>query len=274
MSVPATLVGINTYPIKSCAVQRHTGIEVQPRGLDEDRRWLVTDPQGRFMTGREHGRLVRIVATATADGVRLEAAGMPPLAVLHPPSDAPVQPVEIWADRPPAALAGADQWLTEYLGTPAQLWYQRDEDVRPVPVEKGAEAGDHVSFADGYPVLLIGTASLEDLNGRLNGRLNAPVSMDQFRPNLIVKTEQAFVEDRWRRIRIGDCEFDLATRCSRCIFTTVDPATGQRDSGGEPFKTLRTYRFDKAKRGVMFGMNLIPRVIGQLGVGNDVQVLT
>ncbi len=265
----ATLAAIRTFPIKSCAPQQHTDIEVQLRGLAHDRRWLVTDPDGRFITGRQHGQMVRIAATPSEHGLVLEAPGMPRLEVSRPAADTTVQTVQIWKDNPPAAVAGGGEWLSQYLGMPAQLCYQREQDIRPVPPEKGGDEGDHVSFADAYPVLLIGTASLDDLNQRLP----SPVTMGQFRTNLVAQTDRPYVEEDWRRVRIGDCEFDVASRCSRCVFTTVDPVSGQRDPSGEPFKTLRSYRFDKEKRGVMFGVNLIPRGTGTLRLASEVQVL-
>ena len=120
-----------------------------------------------------------------------------------------------------------------------------------------------VSFADGYPQLLIGTASLEDLNSRLD----KPVAMGRFRPNIVVTTREPFVEDTWQRVRIGDCEFDVVKRCARCVFTTVDPDTGVKNADGEPLKTLRGFRLDRAERGVLFGVNLVPRSTGRLEAG-------
>ena len=97
--------------------------------------------------------------------------------------------------------------------------------------------------------------------------------MDRFRPNLVVRTERAFEEDEWQRLRVGDCEFDVIKRCARCILTTVDPQTGEKGADGEPLKTLRSFRFDKAARGILFGVNLIPRQLGTVSVGDPVSVL-
>ena len=136
---------------------------------------------------------------------------------------------------------------------------------RPVPNE-AAEFDDEVSFADGAPILLISTGSLADLNGRLA----EPVTMTRFRPNIVVAAPTPFVEDSWRSIAVGSAEFAVAWQCSRCILTTIDPATGVKHPRGEPLETLRSYRRVGAK--TMFGQNLIPRKRGAIRVGDTVRV--
>jgi uncharacterized protein YcbX len=142
-----------------------------------------------------------------------------------------------------------------------------DELVRGVDPDYG-QVGDEVSFADGFPLLLISEASLADLNGRLE----TPVSMRRFRPNLVVDGERAYAEDQWRRIRVGDVEFEGAKNCSRCVFTTIDPDTGVKDPTREPLRTLGGYR-RKPQGGVYFGQNLIPRSGGAIHVGDRVEIL-
>ena len=267
----STLTGIHTYPIKSCAGLRHAAIDVQPRGLAGDRRWLLVDDKGRFITGRQHPTLVRVRAEETPQGLALAAPGRAPLNVPIPSADAGGRTVQIWRDETTARSAGdaADRWFSDYLGAPCTLVYQHDDDLRGLGESPGAREGDHVSFADGYPLLLIGSASLADLNRRLA----APAVMGRFRTNLIAATDTPFEEDEWRAVRIGECEFDVAKRCARCVFTTVDPINGTKDPSGEPLKTLRSYRLDKSERGVMFGVNLIPRRTGRIEIGQTIEPL-
>jgi uncharacterized protein YcbX len=198
---------------------------------------------------------------------------MDPLSLSEPPADGPTVGVRIWRDDVTAhtVSAAADAWLSEFLGAPCSLVYQHEQDLRPISDPQHATGDDDiVSFADGYPLLLIGSASL----AALNQRLQRPVAMDRFRPNLVVDTTTPFIEDSWSQVRIGDTRFEVAKRCARCVFTTVDPATGEVDADGEPLRTLRGFRLDKAARGVMFGVNLIPRGRrdGVLQVGQSLAV--
>ncbi len=263
------LTSIHTYPIKSCAGLRHSSIAVEPRGLAGDRRWLIVDPAGRFITGRQHPSLVRVRIEPTADGLLLNAPGMPRLNVATPPRSDAAAKIRIWRDDTTARQAdkSAAEWLSTYLGTRCRLVYQHDDDLRTIADQQGGRSGDHVSFADAYPLLLIGSASLADLNRRLP----APVVMERFRTNLVAATDEPFVEDGWRTAEIGGVTFDVAKRCSRCVFTTVDPISGTKNADGEPFKTLRSYRLSKEERGVLFGVNLIPRKTGVIRNGQTIE---
>ena len=262
---------LHVYPLKSIAGQRLSNAEVTPRGFAHDRRFLLVDLEHRFLTGRQHPDLVLARATVLNDGWRFDAPGCEPLHVTPPDDDVDAITVTIWNDEVPARPVGAraDAWFSDYLGQPCQLVYQHDQDLRPVRPARATRDSDVVSFADGYPVLLIGTASLADLNARLA----MPVSMGRFRTNIVADTHEAFVEDRWRRIRIGDVEFDVVKRCARCVFTTIDPLSGARDPNNEPLATLRGYRLDKGERGVMFGVNLIPRSVGHIACGLPIDVI-
>jgi len=124
-----------------------------------------------------------------------------------------------------------------------------------------------VSFADAYPVLVVSQSAIESLNSRLM----VPASMQQFRPNIVINDVDAHAEDHWRRVRIGEVEFEAAKRCGRCVFTTVDPVSGQRDPGGEPLKTLKGYRRDEGA--VRFGMYLVPRSLGIVREGDRIEIL-
>jgi len=261
------LSALHLYPIKSSAPLAVEAARVQTRGLEYDRRWMVVDADGRFITGRELPRLTLVVAQPGPEGLSLSAPRMPTLSVPIPLAEA-TRPVTVWKNEVAAKPAGAsaDQWLSEFLQRPAHLVHMDAAVTRPMTDPK-SQAGDEVSFADAFPLLLISRAALEGLNERLA----KPVSMLQFRPNLVVDGVAAHAEDGWKRIRIGEVEFDVAKACTRCVFTTVDPVRGEKDPDGEPLRTLIGYR--RTPEGVTFGQNLIPRSLGSVRVGDAVQVL-
>jgi uncharacterized protein len=263
-----TLSAIHIFPIKSCAALSPAEIAVEPRGLAGDRRWMIVDGNGKFVTGRLYARLPLLRATPLPQGLRLEAPDMPPLEIGLPAATAPRLSVEVWKNQVDAVCAdtSADAWISRFLGNELRLVHMDATARRPVSPDHG-QPGDEVSFADGYPQLLISAAALD----ALNEKLAQPVSMLNFRPNLVVTGTAAHAEDSWKRIRIGDVEFDLVKPCTRCVFTTVDPLRGERRSDGEPLKTLTGYR--RTPAGVTFGQNLIARGSGVLRVGDAVDVL-
>ena len=255
------------YPIKSSAPLETQTAVVEPRGLRHDRRWMVVDAENRFLTGRELPRLTLVRAQPVPTGLSLNAPGMPSLSVPFPQIEATVS-VNVWKNEVAAKPAGAaaEVWLSEFLQQPARLVHM-DAGVSRAMTDPHSQAGDEVSFADAFPLLLISRAALDGLNARLV----RPVSMLQFRPNLVVDGVAAHAEDGWKRIRIGEVEFDVAKACTRCVFTTVDPMRGERDPDGEPLRTLIGYR--RTADGVTFGQNLIPRSAGSVRVGDAVEVL-
>lgn len=264
----ASLSALYVYPVKSCAALAPASAQVEARGLAGDRRWLVVDAAGKFVTGRLYARMPLIHATPLPQGLRLEAPDMPPLEIAIPGADAPRRRVEVWrsaVDALPAAAA-ADAWFSRFLGAELSLVHMDEAAHRAVSPDYG-RPGDEVSFADGYPQLLISAAALD----ALNARLAEPVDMRRFRPNLVVAGTAPHAEDDWKRIRIGAVEFDVVKPCTRCVFTTVDPLRGQRNADGEPLKTLTGYR--RTPAGVTFGQNLIPRGRGTIALGDAVEVL-
>ena len=265
------LSAISVYPLKSAAGMSLDASRVEPRGLVGDRRWMVTDAAGRFLTGREHPRLVLVRARTVDEGLRVEAPGRSPMTVASAAtgSGARARPVTIWGDDCDGIDAGdeASHWFSEFLATPARLVEMPDDCLRPADPEV-ARPGSLVSFADGYPVMLIGRASLDELDARLG----TPTSMRRFRPNLVVDGAAPFAEDHWWRLRIGEVEFEGAENCERCTFPTIDPDTGVKDARREPMRTLATFR-RRAEGGVFLGQNLIPRTFGAVRVGDPVEIL-
>ena len=261
------LSGLYLYPIKSSAPLEMQAAVVEPRGLRHDRRWMVVDEEGRFLTGRQLPRLTLVRAQPDSQGLWLDAPGMPSLQVPVPQTEATVS-VNVWKNEVDAKRVdiAADAWLSAFLQQPVHLVHMDAGVTRPM-TDPQSRSGDEVSFADAFPLLLISRAALDGLNARLA----KPVSMLQFRPNLVVDGASAHAEDGWKRIRIGEVEFEVAKACTRCVFTTVDPVRGERDPDGEPLRTLIGYR--RTAEGVTFGQNLIPRSLGSVRVGDAVEVL-
>ncbi|HEV2744537.1 MAG TPA: MOSC N-terminal beta barrel domain-containing protein [Rubrobacter sp.] len=259
------LSGVYVYPIKSCGGISLPGADLGATGLLHDRRWMLVDEGGKFMSQRRHPRMALISPRFTPDCLLASAPGMPDLEVPLEGEPAEHIDVEVWGDLQRGAPVGgyADRWFGGFLGVPCRLVRKPDDDVRPVD-SAYARSGDQTSFADGFPLLLISEASLEDLNGRLE----SPVPMNRFRPNLVVRGCGPYAEDGWREIRIGAATFRVAEACPRCAITTVDQESGER--GKEPLRTLATYR--KADGEVWFGRNLIHTSPGAVSVGDPVEV--
>ncbi|MDC7689205.1 MOSC domain-containing protein [Vogesella indigofera] len=257
------LTQLFVHPLKSCRGNALQRAEVTPQGLRDDRVWLASRADGQFISARSHPRLVQVGVTRQADGQWcFTASGMPPL--LTSPADYRQRvPATVWKSAFSALHgdAAADAWLSHYLGEPLRLLWLGDS----TRVQK--TTADRLSFADGYPYLLLSEASLLDLNSRLA----QPVTMRHFRPNLVVDDTFAFEEDEWRRFRIGAVEFEVVSRCTRCVLTTVDPDSAQPDPQRQPLATLLGYR--RLEEGVCFGVNVIARNSGTLQLGDAVEVL-
>ena len=268
-AAPLALSSLTIYPVKSCAGISLDHSRLEPRGLADDRRWLVVDGAGKGLTGRSVPRLLCINARIDKTSMTLEAPGMDSVRIDQPRTHHDPVEVEIWRDRVDASRVSdaADRWLREFLQITCSLVHMPASSLRQVDPSRSL-SGDVVSFADAFPLLLIADASLHDLNARLR----APVSMARFRPNLTVSGSAAYAEDRWTRVRIGDVDFDVADTCDRCVMTTIDPHSGTRDPQRQPLKTLADYRRDPDK-GIPFGVNLIPRGAGALRLGDPVQLL-
>ncbi len=255
------------YPIKATTAISLQQAEVRPRGLAGDRRWVVVNQQGQFLQQRMHAKLA-IVRTALPDdgGLLVNASDMEPLSVV-PPVGQQRGAATVWSDTVDAADAGdeAAAWFSQFLGLPCRLMFMDKAASRPVEPQYGRE-GDVVSFADALPLLLTTEADLTDLNRRLE----RPLPMSRFRPNLVVDGDAAWADDDWKRLRVGEVEFEITHPCARCVVTTIDQETGQKSPDGEPLKTLATFR--RGEKGVLFGQNLAPRSGGVIRVGDEVNV--
>ncbi len=261
------VTGIAIYPIKGTREVFLSEADVHPRGLAGDRRWMVVDADGNFLQQRVLPSMALIQTVQQCEGALwIDAPGMPRLRVAPPTGDER-KLVRVWRDSLSAAVAGqeANRWLSDYLGLECQLVYMDQAALRPVSSEYGQE-GDIVSFADAMPLLLATEASLADLNRRLD----RAVSMSCFRPNVTIDGDEPWEEDQWKRIRVGDVEFELTHPCARCVVTTIDQQSGAKSSDGEPLRTLATFR--RGPDGVYFGQNLVPRTPGTIRVGDAVTI--
>jgi uncharacterized protein len=274
------------YPIKSVAGIALSEAQMTSRGLQYDRRWMVVDVKGKFISQRRFPRMALIGVNIASQYLQITAPGMADLFVLiddclgmdsgvrNEPFDRLT--VEVWGDRLTAIALGPDseQWFTEFMGIDCQLVYMPDRSNRPTA--HGKLGPDKlVSFADAYPYLLISEASLAGLNEKLAAQRKPIVTMQRFRPNLVIKgCDQPHAEDNWQQIRVGEALFDLPKLCDRCSIPNVNPMTGER--GQEPTKTLSTYRY--WEKGIWFGQNAVqPNMpfegFGTLQLGDRVEVI-
>lgn len=253
--------GLFIYPVKSCRGHSVPEAQLDAWGFQHDRRYLVVTPDGQFLTQRQLPRMALIETELAADRLALAAPRQGSVTIDFPrPGDSarPTRSVTIWKNTVTAEDCGepAAEWLTHFLGTPARLVHMGAGYDRPVKPSK-AQPGDVVSFADAYPLLLLSQASLDALNDRIVATGGEAVPLDRFRANIVIDGCAPHFEDALARFRIGDHVFRNAGPCARCVVTTTDQSTGERD-GPEPLRTLATYRRDAQNPSdVNFAVNVI-----------------
>ena len=269
--MPVTVGALHIYPVKGLKGIDLVEAQCTARGLRHDRRWMVVDADGVFLSQRGHPRMAT-VWTEIADGVlSLAAPDVGSVEVAVDPGRGRTVKVRVWTSVVEALPVSpyADAWLTDYLGTSCRLVYMPEESRRESNAAY-AGPGKLVGFADGFAYLLANTQSLAELNARLAAKGHAALPMNRFRPNLVVTGAAAFAEDGWREIRVGGAVLRTAKPCGRCEVTTTDQATGEV-VGPEPLATLSTFR-DSREFGVMFGMNLVTVEEGRVRVGDAVEI--
>jgi len=257
---------LNIYPLKSARGISLSEVLVTERGFALDRRWMLVNANNRFLSQRQVPRLALVQVEVREKSLFIQAPDIPALTFpLQPGAGDPVR-VSIWDDICEAQMVSdeANDWFSRFLDLPCRLVYMPDESQRPVNPQYSVN-DFQVSFADGYPFLLISRESLDDLSLRLP----EPLPMNRFRPNIVVKGCEPYAEDQWKQIRIGEVTFRVVKPCSRCKITTVDQQTGA--SGKEPLKTLATYRLKDGK--VYFGQNLIHENLGRIKLDQPVNII-
>lgn len=269
----AIVQSIHVHPVKAFRGVSPREAAVEPWGLAADRRWTLIDDGGKVVTQREQPRLALAAAEPMpGGGIRLSAPGREPLTVA-PPEPGGTVPVNIFGTEVEAvpAAGAADAWCSAYLGTGVRLVHMDDPAVRR-PVDPAyALPGETVSFADGCPLLVTTTASLDALNSLIaqgDDAAEGPLPMNRFRPNVVVAGTEAWAEDHWRRVSIGEVTFRGVKPCGRCVVTTTDQDTAAR--GREPLRTLARHR--RVGTGLLFGQYLAPLAPGTIRTGDPVRV--
>jgi uncharacterized protein YcbX len=265
---PLTLSSLYIYPVKSLGGIPLTEAQVELRGLRHDRRWLIVDARNQFMTQRQQPHMALLQVSPAYNGFLLTHRQRPDLLPLYIPFEATPERtlfVTIWDDMVFAwrGTPAADAWLTEALGQTCRLVYMSDMVMRATEPEHNP-ANQMVSFADAYPFLLAGEASLQELNTRLA----EPVPMDRFRPNFVFSGGTPWQEDTWAEFQIGDVRFQVVRPCARCPVTTINQLTAQKSA--EPLRTLATYR--AAGNKVLFGQNVTGPGQGVVRLGDVITV--
>lgn len=278
---------INIYPIKSLKGISVDSAVIERRGLEFDRRWMLTSADGQFLTQREFPKMATVGVEIRDSGLLVTADGITAMVVPFGPATGDEVTVEVWGTTSDAVRygEGVNQWFSQVLGTEVRLLHMPDSAGRDIS-ERFNKGGEQVSFADGYPQLIIGEASLADLNSRLAGETPAVrLEMNRFRPNIVVSGSEAFAEDDWKVMKFGNAVFRSTKPCARCVITTIDQTKGEF-TGKEPLKTLSTYRlakdvvpdrleaFGMSPTAVLFGQNLITESIGStIKVGDAATVV-
>ena len=260
---------INIYPIKSLGGISLKSSKIESRGLQYDRRWMLIDENNEFMSQRKFSEMSLLKVQVFANGISINHKQKNFDSLFIPFNlydDESSIEVKIWDDIVSASLVSnsADCWFSKVLRTPCRLIYMPDNSIRNVDM-KYAQQNEIVSFADGYPFLLIGQASLDELNSKLE----IPVPMNRFRPNLVFTGGNSFDEDKWKKFKISETIFNVVKPCARCTIPTVDQETGIQNS--EPLKTLAKFRTVNNK--VLFGQNLLHEGFGEINLGDEVEVL-
>ncbi|MFD3001148.1 MOSC domain-containing protein [Pontibacter toksunensis] len=263
---------IYIYPIKSLGGISVPTAAVEDRGLRYDRRWMLVDEKGNFLTQRQHARMALLQVSLLEEGLSVshKKGEMEPLFIPFGIKDAaaPELQVTVWDDTLAAQEVGPEisAWFTEALGMPARLVRMLEQARRLVDTEY-ARNGEVVSFSDGYPFIIIGQASLDDLNSRLD----QPVPINQFRPNFVFRGGAAFEEDTWSDFLIGEIPFQAVKPVARCVVTTINQETAGKSA--EPLRTLATYR--QVRHKIIFGQNLLSgSAAGSVKVGDKLEVLS
>lgn len=257
-----TLTEIWIYPVKSLGGIRVNTVRVLGKGMQHDRRWMLVDEQNRFLTQREHPELALFKLAETTEGFEVTHKNDRLLIPATAKGEDDINAF-IWDDQVTVREVGAMQstWFTRILGYNVRLVQFPERNPRPVDPEYSI-SNEHVSLADGYPLLVIGEASLADLNGRLA----KPLPMNRFRPNLVFRGGEPFEEDHWKNFTIGGHRFAGVKGCARCVLTTVDQETGIK--GIEPLATLAKYR--RRNGNVYFGQNVLVLEECQIHVGDTI----
>lgn len=255
------------YPIKSLGGINVDRWPVEKRGLKHDRRWMIVDGEGNFLTARKIPRMATLTTSDCGNGSYLVCAEGMDCVVVPSEPEGRRQTVQVWNTTCEAIGVGdhfgVNEWLSNTLGQTCSLVYMPEDSERRLQAP-GAQQGELLSFTDSNPILVASQASIDDLNGRLAKQ----IPIRRFRPNIVVEGCGPFEEDTWPGLQIGDVQLRFSMKCGRCIFTTIDIDTGE--TSDEPLRTLNTYR--KEGNHVWFGSFYVPTILGEIAVGDRLVV--
>nr|WP_294946763.1 MOSC N-terminal beta barrel domain-containing protein [uncultured Mucilaginibacter sp.] len=255
------------YPIKSLGGISLTNAQLTDRGLQHDRRWMLIDANNRFLSQRENSQMALLKTALSEDGVLVTyTPDGTSITLPFLPQSEELLDVTIWDDTCIAQLVSPDidAWFSQKIGIPARLVYMPENSLRQTDL-KYTNEGSITSFSDAYPMLIIGQASLDDLNNRMPEAL----PMNRFRPNIVFTGGEAYSEDLMKHVAINGIDMYGVKLCARCVMTTVDQQSAKK--GKEPLKTLAKYRLKNNK--IYFGQNLVHNGEGVLNVGDELSVL-
>ncbi len=274
-----TVASLHIYPIKSLGGFSVKEARTTDRGFEHDRRWMLVDTNGRFISQREAGAMACLHCSSTKYGFRVSDIRDGDVIDLPWRLDGgETQRASVWSDEVDALRASEEvsAWFADKLGITCALLYMPESTHRPVDP---AYASGITSLSDGFPYLILSQASLDDLNARIRSSSDhlidpsSDLGMERFRPNIVIAGGTAFQEDSWQEIAIGDTLFSLVKPCGRCAIPTIDQRTGEK--GKEPTRTLATFRKRVTEAGavkVEFGMNAMAIAGGQLNSGDPIRV--
>jgi uncharacterized protein YcbX len=252
---------LHVYPVKGCGGLALARADVHVTGLAtagvHDREWMVVDGHAAFVTQRESPRLAQVATTIVDGELALSAPDAGTIAIAPRDGGSRAHEVTVWRSNVRGFDAGdaAAKWISAFLRKEVRLVRFDGSKARICNPDYAGDSGAHTMFADGYPVLVIGQASLDDLNARLAGKGERTLPMNRFRPNIVVEGLPPYEEDHADTLECDGVALRMVKPCVRCKVTTTDQATGR--VGVEPLHTLSTYRRDDALAGVTFGMNAI-----------------
>lgn len=262
-----TVSELYIYPIKSLGGISLHSAPLTDRGFAYDRRWMLVDDNNQFLTQREVTAMALLQPQLTEKGLLVQNTRVPGEEWLVPfePVTTNTAIVTVWSQhcRAQQVSTEADAWFSKQLGISCKLMYMPHSTRRFVD-GRYAHNKEITSFSDGFPLLMIGQASLDDLNNRLE----TPLPMNRFRPNVVFTGGTAFLEDTMKQFEINGISFSCVKPCARCVITTIDQQSGEKAK--EPLRTLATYRMKRNK--ILFGQNVLYAGPGEITVGDTITI--
>ncbi len=263
---------LHIYPLKGARGIDINNAKLRPRGIKHDRRFMLINAQGRFLSQRQYPKMAQISTKLHQDGLGINIPGEKEIIIPFPATGRHIN-VSLWRDEFAACLVEhkINACISAFLGENVNLVFMADNTKRMV--DKNWVKEDYpVSFADGYPVLVTNQASLDDLNRHLTEQNERALPMDRFRPNIVIEGANPWEENNWKILRIGEVEIKCVKPCVRCVVTSINQKTGiaGKKSALNALKKLNPSKNPK-NQGVVFGQNAIITRLGKIKIGDKVE---